>query len=206
MNETQTNSPVPENEQNMVLQSWLAEYQSLKGEISNIDRVGNTLVSVNIVAAGIILSIWKIAPDPSFYFLLFLTMSLVSSCLGLICVAGRRHIIKISNHIRNNITPSIRKISNNEEIFKWEEGVRSPFRFLDLLTGTQREPLILTVMFFAPSAISLSIALYQMFSRNLWSSWFYIAFLIATVILIVMLSLNGWKWFHEWPLEKRNNG
>ncbi len=208
-NKSEPVSKTAESHQDIAVQSWLAEYQALKNEMLSLARGGDTLIGINILALGIILSVWKLVNFPSETYLLMLAMSFVSSCLGLIWVAGQRHIIKVSNYINNRVAPSIRDISNNTELLKWEEEARRPFKFpnllADLLTTARRGILTVTFMFFLPSIFTLGLALYRMDIYNLWDPWYFKVLFIVTGILILILSVGGVKWFREWPLEEERN-
>ena len=201
------NKAITEGGQNILAQSlaqcWLAEYQCLKNEALTLSRGGNTLIGINITVVGIILGIWELVTFPSGVFCLFLVMSLVSSSLGLIWIAGQRYILKVSNYINSTITPAIRDILANIEIFKWEEKVRSPFKMWEFFAGTRQGSLIVIFMFFVPSLTGLGVAIYGMVTQHLWGLWYFISLLVAVVIVILMLLFSGWRWFCEWPFEKK---
>jgi len=187
-----------ERHQDAAVQSWLSEYKVLQADILANSRQRYILVSLNIVSLGTLISLAITTKSPLF----IAVISLVSSCLGMVWVAENRWSVGSYNYIRDRISPAMQALSKDSALFGWQTGIRKGLTYKRLLmeTITGGSPAALTglSLFFAPSAVSWGIAIYEAITKPEWQTWYFIGLLVVNGILLIVLVLSGWRWFKEW--------
>lgn len=110
-------------EQEMAVKCWLTEFEGLRNEILNYQRMQNNLIWTNIFIVGTIMGIYFSFMDNKENVILLL-IPIISSLLGICWIAHGWRISQIGHYIKSNIAPSLQSLCNDKKILGWEEYVR----------------------------------------------------------------------------------
>ena len=170
-----------ERHQEVAMQSLLAEYHATKNEIVSLLQAGDTIIGINIFALSAIFGAWL--PNRYGYekITILLIISVISSVLGLIWLKRQERIVLLNGLIIKTITPDIRSISNNADLFKSEKPRRISFIFWESLFFSLPS-LVGSLM-----AIATSINIYE----SLWVNRLFLDIVSTSFFIILPLVLLG---------------
>lgn len=190
--------------QKMAAQCWLAEFEGLRNEILNFQRMQHNLIWINISIIGTLLAIY-FAYRSDKTDIILLVVPIVSSLLGVCWVAQGRRISQIGHYIKHNIAPALQILSHDKKIMGWEdeirEGIETDFfiyvRDLLLLrvpraTGGGLIFVVSSVMGIVITAISLGRALIT------WNEWQIASVWWIGLILTLWFIISGYKLGQYW--------
>ena len=190
--------------QKMAAQCLLAEFEGLRNEILNFQRMQHNLIWINISIIGTLLAIY-FAYQSDETDMILLVVPIVSSLLGVCWVAQGRRISQIGHYIKNNIAPALQALCHDKKIMGWEneirEGIETDFfiyvRDLLLLrvpraTGGGLIFVVSSVMGIVITAISLGRALIT------WNEWQIASVWWVGLILTLWFIISGYKLGQYW--------
>jgi len=190
--------------QKMVAQCWLAEFECLRNEILNFQRMQHNLIWINISIIGTFLAIY-FAYRSDKTDMILLIVPIVSSLLGVCWVARGRRISQTGHYIKNNIAPALQTLCHDKKIMGWEneirEGIGTGFfiyvRDLLLLrvprnTGGGLIFIVSSLMSIAITAVNLGNALLT------WKKWQIVSVWWVGLILTLWLIISSYKLSQYW--------
>lgn len=103
-----------------VIEVALAEFTALRSEIDNANSSQQTIININITAAGLIFSfVLANKADP----LLLLVASGISSALGMYIQGSWYHVRRITRYIDTTLRPLMVTYTGESKVFGWEQEV-----------------------------------------------------------------------------------
>jgi len=190
--------------QKMAAQCWLAEFEGLRNEILNFQRMQHNLIWTNISIIGTLLAIY-FAYRSDETDMILLVVPIVSSLLGVCWVAQGRRISQIGHYIKYNIAPALQTLCHDKKIMGWEdeirEGIETDFfiyvRDLLLLrvpraTGGGLIFVVSSVMGIVITAIGLGRALIT------WNEWQIASVWWVGLILTLWFIISSYKLGQYW--------
>lgn len=199
--------------QEMAAQCWLVEFEGLRNEILNFQRMQNNLIWINISIVGTFLGIYfAYQSQPYKTDIILLAIPIVSSLLGICWVAHGWRISQIGHYIKHNIAPALQTLCHDKKIMGWEDEVRKGIgkgffiyvRDILLLrvpraTGGGLVFVVSSVMGIVITAIGLGRTLITCHDWQITSVWW------LGLILTLWFIISGYKLSHYWIKAGKDN-
>ena len=170
----------------MIFQIYLEELRTLSDEIKQHETSIRNFFIFNLTASG---ALFGFAFSKSDLISIILFVPILSSILGIISSLHIKRKYQLAHYIRDNLTPRIRLISNDDSVLRWKDDIREQERKDNSKHFTLDSIRLGTLL--ATSVIGL------IASSAIWLSSFsildFLVWLMGLVLTLVFFYLFAWK-------------